>query len=136
MNQHKTHESNHTKRVQNLQTVPVSVTAFSADTIEAAGINNTQDLAALTPSLGSTESRSPFQTRLSIRGIGTAQNDPALEPSVGIFVNGVFLGRTGLGMNELTDIERIEVLRGPQGTLYGRNNISVTNTSPLLQNRV
>jgi iron complex outermembrane receptor protein len=109
------------KRVENLQNVAGAVNAFTADVIEEAGINNAHDLAAMTPSLGSTEARSPFQSRLSIRGIGTAQNDPALEPSVGIFVNGVFLGRTGLGMSELTDIERIEVLQGPQGTLYGKN---------------
>ena len=109
------------KRVENLQSAAVAVTAFTADAIEEAGIYNMHDVAALTPSLGSTEARSPFQSRLSIRGIGTAQNDPALEPSVGMFVDGIFLGRSGLGMSDLTDIERIEVLQGPQGTLYGKN---------------
>ena len=69
-----------------------------------------------------------------IRGVGTAQTDPALEPSVGLFIVGIYLGRTGLGMSDLTDIERIEVLQGPQGTLYGKNTnagaISVITKKP------
>ena len=124
------------KRDENLQSVPVAVNVFSSQTILEAGINNTHDLAALTPSLTTTTSRSPFQNRLAIRGIGTAQNDPALEPSVGMFVDGVFLGRSGLGMSDLTDVERIEVLQGPQGTLYGKNTnagaISVITKRPNL----
>jgi iron complex outermembrane receptor protein len=123
-----------TKRSESLQDVPVAVNAFTADTIQEAGINNTADLAIMTPSLLSLSINSPFQTKLQIRGIGTAQSDPALEPSVGVFVDGVFLGRSGLGMSDLTDIERIEVLQGPQGTLYGKNTnagaISVTTKRP------
>jgi iron complex outermembrane receptor protein len=99
----------------------VIVTAFSADTIQEAGINDTTDLAIMTPSLNANANSSPFTTRMTIRGIGTAQADPALEPSVGLFVDGVFMGRSGLGTSDLTDIERIEVLQGPQGTLYGKN---------------
>jgi iron complex outermembrane receptor protein len=110
-----------TKRAESLQDVPVAVNAFSADTIQEAGINNASDLAVMTPSLNANANSSPFTTRLTIRGIGTAQSDPALEPSVGLFVDGVFMGRTGLGTSDLTDIERIEVLQGPQGTLYGKN---------------
>ena len=125
-----------TKRSQNMQDVPVAVTAFSADAISEAGINNAGDLAALTPSLHTTESRSPFSTRLAIRGVGTSQNDPSLEPSVGMFVDGVYLGRSGLGMSDLTDLERIEVLQGPQGTLYGKNTnagaISIITKEPNL----
>ena len=122
------------KRAESLQDVPVAVNAFTADTIQEAGINNANDLAIMTPSLLSLSISSPFQTKLQIRGIGTAQNDPALEPSVGVFVDGVFLGRSGLGMSDLTDIQRIEVLQGPQGTLYGKNTnagaISVTTKRP------
>ncbi|MDX1735922.1 MAG: TonB-dependent receptor plug domain-containing protein, partial [Halioglobus sp.] len=109
------------KRAQSLQDVPVAVTAFNADTIQEAGISNASDLAIMTPSLNANANSSPFTTRLTIRGIGTSQTDPALEPSVGLFVDGVFMGRSGLGTADLTDIERIEVLQGPQGTLYGKN---------------
>jgi iron complex outermembrane receptor protein len=83
------------KRAESLQDVPVAVTAFSADTIQEAGINDTTDLAIMTPSLNANANSSPFTTRMTIRGIGTAQADPALEPSVGLFVDGVFMGRSG-----------------------------------------
>ena len=123
-----------TKRVQNLQDVPIAVNAFNADTIEVAGINNAGDLAILTPALNINVNTNPFAARMIIRGVGTAQTDPALEPSVGLFIDGVYLGRTGLGMSDLTDIERIEVLQGPQGTLYGKNTnagaISVITKKP------
>ena len=123
-----------TKRVQSLQDVPIAVNAFNADTIEVAGINNAGDLAILTPALNINVNTNPFAARMIIRGVGTAQTDPALEPSVGLFIDGVYLGRTGLGMSDLTDIERIEVLQGPQGTLYGKNTnagaISVITKKP------
>jgi iron complex outermembrane receptor protein len=123
-----------TKRAESLQDIPVTVNAFSAETIQEAGINNASDLAIMTPALNINVNTSPFNARMTIRGIGTAQTDPALEPSVGLFVDGVFIGRTGLGMSDLTDIERIEVLQGPQGTLYGKNTnagaISVITKMP------
>ena len=125
-----------TKRAQSLQDTPVAVNAFTADTIEEAGINNASDLAVMTPALTINVNTSPFNARMTIRGVGTAQTDPALEPSVGLFVDDVFIGRTGLGMSDLTDIERIEVLQGPQGTLYGKNTnagaISVITKKPNL----
>jgi len=123
-----------TKRAESLQDIPVTVNAFSAETIQEAGIQNASDLAILTPALNINVNTSPFNARMTIRGVGTAQTDPALEPSVGLFVDGVFLGRSGLGMSDLTDIERIEVLQGPQGTLYGKNTnagaISVITKKP------
>jgi iron complex outermembrane receptor protein len=125
-----------TKRAAGLQDIPVTVSAFSAATIREAGIQSAEDVAIITPSLNISTNLNPFSTHMSIRGIGTAQNDPALEPSVGMFVDGVFLGRTGLGLSDLTDIERIEVLQGPQGTLYGKNTnagaISVITKKPNL----
>ena len=126
-----------TKRAESLQDVPLAVNAFSADTIQEAGINDVVDLAIMTPSLNANFNTSPFTTRLTIRGIGTAQSDPALEPSVGMFVDGVFMSRTGLGTSDLADIERIEVLQGPQGTLYGKNAnagaISIITKRPNLE---
>ena len=126
-----------TKRATSLQDTPVTVNAFSSSTIQDAGINSASDLANATPSLSVNTNTSPFTTRLTIRGIGTAQTDPALEPSVGMFVDGVYVGRSGLGMSDLTDIERIEVLQGPQGTLYGKNTnagaISITTKKPNME---
>jgi iron complex outermembrane receptor protein len=124
-----------TKRAEGLQDIPVTVNAFSAATIQEAGIQDATDVAIMTPALNiSTSAISPFNSRMSVRGIGTSQTDPMLEPSVGLFVDGVFFGRSGLGMSDLVDIERIEVLQGPQGTLYGKNTnagaISVITKAP------
>jgi iron complex outermembrane receptor protein len=110
-----------TKRSESLQDIPITVTAFSAEVIQAAGIHNADDLATLTPSLTITTNINPSSAAFIIRGIGTSQSDIALEPSVGLFVDDVYLSRSGLGMSDLNDIERIEVLQGPQGTLYGKN---------------
>jgi len=124
-----------TKRAESLQDIAVTVTAFSSDTIQEAGINNASDIAILTPSLNINTNISPFSARMSIRGIGTA-GSTYLEPSVGIFVDGVYLNRAGLGVSDLVDIERIEVLQGPQGTLYGKNTnagaVSITTKRPNL----
>jgi len=125
------------KRPQSLQNVPMAVTAFSDQVIQEAGINNAGDLAVLTPSLTITVNAQPFTAAFRIRGIGTSQSDIALEPSVGLFVDDVYLNRSGLGMSDLTDIERIEVLQGPQGTLYGKNTnagaVSIFTKRPNLE---
>ncbi len=110
-----------TKQSASLQNIPVTVNAFTEDVIQDAGIKNALDLAIMTPSLNIAVNTQPFTARFQIRGVGTAQTDVALEPSVGLFVDEVYLSRSGLGMSDLTDIERIEVLQGPQGTLYGKN---------------
>ena len=95
---------------------------------------NLADIAQLVPTLTVSSNLSPFATGIRIRGIGTSQNTVALEASVAFVVDGVYLGRSGLGMSDLTDIERIEVLQGPQGTLYGKNAnagvISVVTRNP------
>ena len=123
-----------TKQSASLQSVPVTLNAFSDQVIQEAGINNASDLAIMTPSLTIAVNIQPFTARFQIRGVGTAQTDIALEPSVGLFVDEVYLGRSGLGMSDLTDIERIEVLQGPQGTLYGKNTnagaISIITKAP------
>jgi len=125
-----------TKRAESLQDIAVTVTAFGEDTIQEANIRDASDVAVLTPSLNINANISPFSTRLSIRGIGTA-GSTFLEPSVGTFVDGVYLNRTGLAVSDLVDIERIEVLQGPQGTLYGKNTnagaIVITTKAPNIE---
>jgi iron complex outermembrane receptor protein len=110
-----------TRRVESLQDIPIMVNAFSAEVIQQAGIQNANDIAILTPSLSISTNITPFTAAFRVRGIGTSQSDIALEPSVGLFIDDVYLSRSGLGMSDLNDIERIEVLNGPQGTLYGKN---------------
>ena len=122
------------KRTESVQDVSMTVTAFSEQTIQDANITNADDLATISPTLTITTNTQPFTASFRIRGIGTSQTDTALEPSVGIFVDEVYLNRSGLGMSDLTDIERIEILHGPQGTLYGKNTnagaISIITKSP------
>lgn len=123
-----------TKRAESLQDIPVTVNALSESTIQEAGVSDLSDVAALVPALTVSRNLSPFASAIRIRGFGTSQNDPALEASVAFILDGVYMGSSGLGMSDLTDVERIEVLQGPQGTLYGKNSnagvVSVTTKSP------
>jgi len=125
-----------TKKAESLQDIAVAVTAFSSGDIQDAGIQTASDVAVLTPSLNINNNISPFATRMSIRGIGTPGSS-FLEPSVGVFVDGVYLNKAGLGVSDLVDIERIEVLQGPQGTLYGKNTnagaLVVTTKGPNME---
>jgi iron complex outermembrane receptor protein len=123
-----------TKRAESLQNIPVTVNAITASTLQEAGVVDLADVAQLVPALTTTTNLSPFATGIRIRGIGTSQNSIALEASVAFVVDGVYMGRSGLGMSDLTDIERVEVLQGPQGTLYGKNSnagvVSVVTKKP------
>jgi iron complex outermembrane receptor protein len=123
-----------TKRAESLQDIPVTVSAVTADALQNAGVVDLADVAHLVPALTTTTNLSPFATGIRIRGIGTSQNSIALEASVAFVVDGVYMGRSGLGMSDLTDIERVEVLQGPQGTLYGKNSnagvVSVVTKKP------
>lgn len=110
------------KRSQALQDVPVSVTAVSGETLTRAAITNVQDLQVSTPGLGVVSTNRPGTgTAVRLRGIGTAGNDAGLEGSVAFAVDGVFRIRSGNGLGDFVDVERVEVLRGPQGTLFGKN---------------
>ncbi|MBL8773084.1 MAG: TonB-dependent receptor [Phenylobacterium sp.] len=108
------------KRAENVQDVPISVTAFSGKALEAAGVQDVRDLRRITPNLSLSTSGQVTNTRVQIRGIGTAGNT-AIEPSVGFFLDGIYVPRIGALLSGLNDISSVEVLRGPQGTLFGRN---------------
>lgn len=111
-----------TKREENIQDVPLAVTALSALQVERAGIKDLRDLPTLSPSFNMNSSQTESQgTTLRIRGVGTTGNNIGLESAVGVFLDGVYLSRPGIALGDLVDVQQIEVLRGPQGTLFGRN---------------
>lgn len=110
------------KREQRAQDIPIALSAFTDDRVRGLGIDSIANVAPRVPSVyfGSFGAARP---QLYIRGIGTRSFDPGSESSVGVFADEVYLGRSTGSFGALKDIERIEVLRGPQGTLYGRNTI-------------
>jgi outer membrane receptor protein involved in Fe transport len=110
------------KREQNLQDVPISVIALSGDELKAAGVTDIKELTILTPGLTVTSTTSETVTTARIRGIGTVGDNPGLESSVGVVIDGVYRPRNGVGFGNLGEIDRIEVLEGPQGELFGKNN--------------
>lgn len=110
------------KREQNLQDVPISVGVMSAETLESRNIVGLPQLVQATPSLSFNDGFSPIATSLSIRGVGSYAYEGGIQPSVSVVVDGVSLARAGEFVQELADVERVEVLRGPQGTLFGRNS--------------
>jgi iron complex outermembrane receptor protein len=122
------------KRSQNLQDVPISVVAISAQQIKDAGITDIRNLAILTPGLTVTSEGNEAITTARIRGIGTVGDNPGLESSVGVNIDGVYRPRNGVAFGDLGEIEQIEVLYGPQGELFGKNNdagvINVTTKRP------
>ncbi len=123
-----------TKREQTLQSTPVAVSVTTAQTIERAQIRDIADLVSVVPSLRVSQSQSAFATQYSIRGFGTSGNNLGLEPSVAMFVDGVYRSRSIAQISDLPDIQRVEVLRGPQSTLFGKNAsagvISVVSKKP------
>lgn len=111
-----------TRRAETVQDVPLAITAVGADQLENAGIQDIRGLEQLAPSLQTTTGQSAATgSSLFIRGIGTAGDNPGFEPAVGVFIDGVFRPRAGVALSELPELERVEILRGPQGTLFGRN---------------
>ncbi|MCU6453813.1 TonB-dependent receptor [Sphingomonas sp. A2-49] len=121
-------------RAQALADVPVAVSAISAETLQNSGANDIRQLNQLAPSLLVSSTGSEANGSARIRGIGTVGDNPGLESSVAVFIDGVYRSRSGIGLTELGEIERIEVLRGPQGTLGGRNSsaglISIVSKAP------
>ena len=111
-----------TKRVENIQDVPIAVTAISETQLERAGVDTFRDLPRLSSSftMNSTDTQTGSAT-FRIRGVGTTGNNIGLEQSVGVFLDGVYISRPGIALSDMMDVQQIEVLRGPQGTLFGRN---------------
>jgi len=109
------------KREESLKDVPVAATAISGEEIERRGFTAVREVAQLTPSL-SINSDGAGRAFVSIRGVGTTLID-TVQPGVGIFVDGIYQPNTSYLNNPMTDVERVEVLRGPQGTLYGKNTL-------------
>jgi outer membrane receptor protein involved in Fe transport len=123
------------RRSENVQTVPIAITALSGEQLRAAQIHDFNDLQQIAPSLlVSTGSGDTTGGLVRIRGVGTTGNNAGLEASVGVFVDGVYRNRSAAVLEDLLAIERIEVLRGPQGTLFGKNTtagaISIISTKP------
>jgi len=110
-----------TKRAQTLQDTPVAVSVTTAATIEQAQIRDINDLQSVVPSLRVSQLQSAFATTFSVRGFGTDGNNLGLEPSVAVFVDGVYRSRAISQISDLPNLERVEVLRGPQSTLFGKN---------------
>ncbi len=124
-----------TRRAQDVQDIPLAVTAISPQQLETQGVVNIQQLASLAPSFTSSQAQiASGSVVLRVRGIGTTSNNIGFESAVGIFVDGAYQSRPGVALGEFVDVERVEVLRGPQGTLFGRNTsagaLNVTNVRP------
>lgn len=109
------------KRSQNLQDVPIAVSAFDGEQLQEAVIKDIYDLKNSAPGLQSIQEQSNSSSGFSIRGIGTSGQNFGLESSVGMYVDGVYRARQSSMISEMIDIEAVEILRGPQGTLFGKN---------------
>ena len=114
-----------TKREESIQDVPVAVSAFSGEDLTARGVYDLYGLQEVSPSIAVYSSNSTSNGgTLRIRGVGTTGNNPGLEAAVGTFIDGIYRSRAGLAFNDLTDVDRVEILRGPQGTLFGKNTVA------------
>ncbi len=123
-----------TKRSQTLQEIPVAVTVTSADVIEKAQILDIKDLQSVVPTFRVSQLQNSANTSLSIRGFGNGGNNIGIEPAVGVFIDGVYRSRAAAQIGDLPKLERIEVLSGPQSTLFGKNAsagvVSVVTAKP------
>jgi outer membrane receptor protein involved in Fe transport len=109
------------KREQNIMDVPIAVSAITGTQIVDAGISTMFDLQQNVPSLLVNASQTATTSNFSIRGIGSTANNFGVESSVGLYVDGVYRSRQSSLINDLVDVEAVEILRGPQGTLFGKN---------------
>lgn len=124
-----------TRRAQDVQDIALAVTAVSPVQLDNQGIDNIQDLSAVAASFTSSQAQiASGSVVLRIRGVGTTSNNIGFESAVGIFIDGAYQSRPGVALSEFVDIERLEILRGPQGTLFGRNTsagaLNITTKRP------
>jgi len=110
-----------TKRTATLQDIPVAVSVTTGETIEQAQILDINDLQSVVPTLRVSQLQSSINTNFSIRGFGNGANNAGIEPSVGVFIDGVYRSRSAGAISDLPNPERVEVLSGPQSTLFGKN---------------
>lgn len=126
------------KRAQGSQSVPIAVTALTDEMMRETGLLTIQNLTQLNPSVSFDTAQSWQNSSLKVRGIGTIGNTRSFEGAVGVFLDGVYRSRSGMAINDLLDISRLEVLRGPQSTLFGKNTvagaITLKSTRPDLEN--
>lgn len=109
------------KVAENVQDVPIAITAITADRLESSGVTSLEGLTQLVPSVTFRKGTTSANSAIVMRGVGTITFSVAAEPSVSTVVDGVVLSRSGQAFMDLVDAERLEVLRGPQGTLFGKN---------------
>lgn len=124
-----------TRRAEDVQDIPIAVTAVTPAQLEQQGVVNVQNIGNVSPSFSTSNAQTASGTVvLRIRGVGTTSNNIGFESAVGIFVDGAYQSRPGVALGEFVDVERVEVLRGPQGTLFGRNTsagaLNITNVRP------
>ena len=114
------------KREQSLQDVPIAISALSAAALEQAGVQDMYDVAAQVPSLSVQQNTNPMNAQFRLRGVGNLGNIPNFEPAVAYFIDGAFRARSGLALGDLNDLDRVEILKGPQSTLYGKNSTAAS----------
>ncbi len=109
------------RREENIQDAAISVTAMDSSFIEEVGLTSFAEMQKFTPNLQVIEGSDTRATSIMIRGIGSVGSNAGIDPTVAVFVDGIYQGRAGMSVGDLLDVSSIEVLRGPQGTLYGKN---------------
>lgn len=123
-----------TKRAEPLQSVPIAITVLNGEQLEQSNLNTLGAITSQTPTVNFRTGASNKDTSLFVRGVGTITTSPGVEPTVSTVIDGVVTARPGQATMDLVDIERIEVLRGPQGTLFGKNAsagvISIISKAP------
>jgi len=122
------------KRTESIQDVPISITALTGDELAIRGLYDMQDVARYVPNFDMPTGNVSRNTSVRIRGIGSAGSNPGIEASVGSFVDGLYMPTNAMNFGDLIDIRSVEILRGPQGTLYGRNTpvgaLNITTRKP------